>query len=112
MVYNVITIKKDKDSPKNQKGLCIMKKYSIYLARNINTNATLDGPDYVYEDYETLEGVFPDMISDFAEWCNFDLVDVDYDYDEKCAICTVINMLTNQEEVWCVYAREIEEETL
>ena len=89
-----------------------MKKYSIYLARNINTNATIDVPDYVYEYYETLEDAFPDLISDFAEWCNFDLDDVEYDYDEKCAICTVINMLTNQEEVWCVYAREIEEEIL
>ena len=86
-----------------------MKKYSIYLARNFNTNATIDGPDYVYE-YETLDDAFPDIVSDFVEWGGFDLVDVDYDYDERCAICTVTNMLTNQEEGWIVYVREIDEE--
>ena len=110
-MYNVITVK-NKEKFKKPERIRIMKKYSIYLARNLNTNATIDGPDYVYKDYETLEDVFPDLISDFAEWCNFDLVDVDYDYDEKCATCTVINMLTNQEEVWIVYVREIEDEIL
>lgn len=91
-----------------------MENYEIYLARNFNTNETIDGPDRVYRDYETIENAFQDIISDFADYCGFDLDsdDVNYDYEERCATCTFINRFTNQEEVCLVYIREIEEEIL
>lgn len=89
-----------------------MKNFEIYRARNLNTNETVDGPDWVYREYESIESAFQDIISNFAEYCGFDLDDVNYDYEERCATCTFINRFTNQEEVWIVYIREIEEEML
>lgn len=92
-----------------------MKNYEIYYVENLDTHERNDGPDWVYRDYETIENAFRDLISDFAAyWCDsdLDLVDVDYDYDEKCAICTFTNIFTNKEDVWLVKIREIEEEIL